>query len=181
MGGGLPMLRQIRSNVHVQKMFGRGKGGANNRGCQGGAKRVCNGQILSVFKDTSCVWYSQGFESLAQRKQCCLIKPITNKMNKKMYVVKYNDAHGNGDNQNLEVIVENRNQFLSWLDEHNESRDAEPETEDEFELIPLNVYSSGSITIPIYYYEDDDNEKIYDFDEMTKEFEKAVYQLIKRK
>ena len=96
-----------------------------------------------------------------------------------MYVVKYNDAHGNGDNQNLEVIVENRNQFLSWLDEHNESRDAEPETEDEFELIPLNVYSSGSITIPIYYYEDedDDNKKVYDFEEMTKEFETKLYQL----
>jgi len=94
-----------------------------------------------------------------------------------MYVVKYNDAHGNGDNQNLEVIVENRNQFLSWLDEHNESRDAEPETEDEFELIPLSVYSSGSITIPIYYYEDDDNKKVYDFEEMTIEFAMAMSKL----
>lgn len=102
-------------------------------------------------------------------------------MNKKMYVVKYNDAHGNGDNQNLEVIVENRNQFLSWLDEHNESRDAEPEREDEFELIPLNIYSSGSISVPIYYYEDEDNKKVYDVEEMTKEFETAVLKLVEKK
>lgn len=98
-------------------------------------------------------------------------------MNKKMYVVKYNNARGNGDNQNLEVIVENRNQFLSWLDEHNESRDAEPEREDEFELIPLNIYSSGSISVPIYYYEDDDNKKVYDFEEMTIEFAVALSKL----
>lgn len=37
MGSGLPMLREVRADVHVQKMFGCGKDGANNRGCQGGA------------------------------------------------------------------------------------------------------------------------------------------------
>lgn len=60
-----------------------------------------------------------------------------------MYVVKYNDAYGNGDNQKLEVIVENRNHFLEWLEEHNESRGgSEPELEEEFDLIPLNIYIS---------------------------------------
>jgi hypothetical protein len=41
-------------------------------------------------------------------------------MNKQeMYIVRYNDIYGNGDNQKLEVIVENRNHFLEWLEEHN--------------------------------------------------------------
>ena len=30
MGSGLPMLREIRSDVHVQKMFGCGQDGAND-------------------------------------------------------------------------------------------------------------------------------------------------------
>ncbi len=60
-----------------------------------------------------------------------------------MYIVKYNDFYGNGDNQKLEVIVENRNHFLEWLEEHNESRGgSEPELEEEFDLIPLIVYVS---------------------------------------
>ena len=64
-------------------------------------------------------------------------------MNKQMYIVKYNDIYGNGDNQKLEVIVENRNHFLEWLEEHNENRGgSEPELEEEFDLIPLNVYIS---------------------------------------
>jgi hypothetical protein len=64
-------------------------------------------------------------------------------MSKTMYIVKYNDFYGNGDNQKLEVIVENRNHFLEWLEEHNESRGgSEPELEEEFDLIPLSVYVS---------------------------------------
>jgi hypothetical protein len=64
-------------------------------------------------------------------------------MSKTMYIVRYNDIYGNGDNQKLEVIVENRNHFLEWLEEHNESRgQSEPESEEEFDLIPLNVYIS---------------------------------------
>jgi hypothetical protein len=64
-------------------------------------------------------------------------------MSKTMYIVRYNDIYGNGDNQKLEVIVENRNHFLEWLEEHNESRGgSEPELEEEFDLIPLSVYVS---------------------------------------
>ena len=64
-------------------------------------------------------------------------------MSKTMYIVRYNDIYGNGDNQKLEVIVENRNHFLEWLEDHNESRgQSEPESEEEFDLIPLNVYIS---------------------------------------
>jgi hypothetical protein len=64
-------------------------------------------------------------------------------MSKTMYIVRYNDIYGNGDNQKLEVIVENRNHFLEWLEEHNESRgQSEPESEEEFDLIPLSVYVS---------------------------------------
>jgi len=37
--------------------------------------------------------------------------------------------------------------------------------------------SDDSISVPIYYYEDDDNEKVYDVEEMTKEFETKLYQL----
>jgi hypothetical protein len=40
---------------------------------------------------------------------------------------------------------------------------------------------SSSISVPIYYYEDDDNEKIYDVEEMSKEFETAVLKLVERK
>lgn len=67
-------------------------------------------------------------------------------MTKTLYVVQYNDCYGNGDKKNLEVIVENRNHFLEWLDEHNESRGgSEPEGKEEFTLIPLNLFASESI------------------------------------
>ena len=71
-------------------------------------------------------------------------------MSKTMYIVRYNDIYGNGDNQKLEVIVENRNHFLEWLKQHNDNRrmdyinddDFVEETEEEFDLIPLSVYVS---------------------------------------
>jgi len=56
------------------------------------------------------------------------------------YAVQYNDCYGNGNKKKLEVIVENRNKFLEWLEEHNECRGSEPEGEEEFTLIPLNIY-----------------------------------------
>jgi hypothetical protein len=40
---------------------------------------------------------------------------------------------------------------------------------------------SSSISVPIYYYEDEDNQKIYDVEEMSKEFETLIYQLVERK
>jgi hypothetical protein len=67
-------------------------------------------------------------------------------MTNTLYVVQYNDCYGNGDKKTLEVIVKNRNHFLEWLDEHNESRGgSEPEGEEEFDLIPLNLFVSESI------------------------------------
>lgn len=59
-----------------------------------------------------------------------------------LYVVRYNDKYGNGDNKCLEVIVNNENEFLEWLDEHNECRGSEPEGREEFDLIPLQHYNS---------------------------------------
>ena len=59
---------------------------------------------------------------------------------KDLFVVKYID-----DNQ-FEVIVESREDFLKWLADHNESRKEDDdddfceETERDFELIPLNLY-----------------------------------------
>ena len=72
-------------------------------------------------------------------------------MNKQvMYIVRYNDVYGNGDDQKLEVILENRNHFLEWLEQHNDNRrmdyisdeDFIEEREEEFDIIPLNVYIS---------------------------------------
>lgn len=64
---------------------------------------------------------------------------------KTLYAVQYNDKYGNGDKKNLEVIVESRNHFLEWLDEHNESRGgAEPEGKEEFDLIPLQLFISNN-------------------------------------
>ncbi len=69
-------------------------------------------------------------------------------MVKTLYVVEYNDCYGNGTDKKLEVIVENHNQFLEWLKEHNENRrmdylnddDFVEESAEEFNLIPLNLF-----------------------------------------
>jgi hypothetical protein len=65
-----------------------------------------------------------------------------------LYVVQYNDCYGNGDKK-LEVIVKTRKDFLDWLDKHNASRDAEPEGQEQFDLIPLQLYTSQ-----IYHFDD---------------------------
>tara|TARA_R110000868_G_scaffold54673_5_gene170682 strand:- start:7327 stop:7587 length:261 start_codon:yes stop_codon:yes gene_type:complete len=65
-----------------------------------------------------------------------------------MYIVRYNDIYGNGNDQKLEVVLENRNHFLEWLEQHNDNRkmdyisdeDFIEEREEEFDIIPLNVY-----------------------------------------
>jgi hypothetical protein len=69
-------------------------------------------------------------------------------MEKTLYVVEYNDCYGNGTDKKLEVIVETHNQFLEWLEEHNENRrmdylnddDFVEESAEEFNLIPLNLF-----------------------------------------
>jgi len=68
---------------------------------------------------------------------------------KTLYVVRYNDCYGNGDTK-LEVIVESQEDFLKWLEVHNQERadlqdldvdddDFCYEGEEEFDLIPLNL------------------------------------------
>jgi hypothetical protein len=68
-------------------------------------------------------------------------------MTKTLYVVQYNDCYGNGDKK-LEVIVESHEDFKNWLKIHNEERkldyltndDFVEEHEEEFDLIPLNLF-----------------------------------------
>jgi hypothetical protein len=66
-----------------------------------------------------------------------------------LYVVRYNDCYGNGD-EKLEVIVESHKDFLKWLEVHNQERsdlqdldidddDFCYETEEQFDLIPLDL------------------------------------------
>lgn len=76
-------------------------------------------------------------------------------------------AEGNGSVMSL-------NQFLSYInrgliEENKNYRYDSYETSDD------------CISVPIYYYEDDDNEKIYDVEEMSKEFETLIYQLVEKK
>jgi hypothetical protein len=62
---------------------------------------------------------------------------------KKLFVVKYNDKYGNGDNTSLEVIVDSKESFLEWLRVRNEQRENEGELtehQDEFDLIPLEFF-----------------------------------------
>lgn len=70
---------------------------------------------------------------------------------KKLFVVVYNDYYGSGNLKKLEVIVESHDDFLKWLKIHNQERadmqdldidddDFCYESEDEFELIPLNLF-----------------------------------------
>ena len=69
---------------------------------------------------------------------------------KELYLVRYNDIYGNGNDQKLEVIIENKNHFSEWLQQHNDNLkmdyinddDFVEETEEEFDLIPLNIYLS---------------------------------------
>lgn len=42
------------------------------------------------------------------------------------------------------------------------------------------IKTPETISIPIYYYIDEQGNKIYDIEEMTKEFEMLLYQLERR-
>lgn len=48
---------------------------------------------------------------------------------------------------------------------------------DDFEQAIAMESNEQVISVPIYYYEDEDNVKVYDFEEMTKEFELALSKL----
>jgi len=71
---------------------------------------------------------------------------------KTIYVVKYNDCYGNGNNTWLEVIVESLEDFFKWLEVHNQKRandqnlnidddDFIYEGQEQFDLIPLSLLS----------------------------------------
>ena len=66
---------------------------------------------------------------------------------KQVYIVQYNDCYGNGSDKKLEVVIESKDGFKSWLEQHNDNRrmdcisddDFIEESEEEFDLIPLNL------------------------------------------
>jgi hypothetical protein len=69
---------------------------------------------------------------------------------KTLFLVRYNDCYGNG-NRKLEVIVESHDDFLQWIKIHNQGRANDQdldidddsfcyESEEEFDLIPLNLF-----------------------------------------
>lgn len=69
---------------------------------------------------------------------------------KELFIVRYNDCYGDGDGK-LEVVVESHEDFLKWLEVHNQERadlqdldidddDFCYEGEEEFDLIPLNLF-----------------------------------------
>lgn len=83
-------------------------------------------------------------------------------------------AEGNGSVMSL-------NQFLSYInrglieENKNYRYDSYETSDDTYES------SENCISVPIYYYEDDDNQKIYDVEEMSKEFETLICQLVEKK
>jgi len=64
------------------------------------------------------------------------------KIAKTVFIVQYNDCHGNGDDDSIEAVVKNRTGFKNWLAEHNRDRRAdgnEPESAEEFDLIETQM------------------------------------------
>lgn len=62
---------------------------------------------------------------------------------KKLFIVQYNDCYGNGDSS-IEVIVKSKEDFNRWLKQHNEERESDgelEESEEEFTLIPVELFS----------------------------------------
>jgi len=66
---------------------------------------------------------------------------------KEVYIVQYNDCYGNGSDKKLEVVLESKDAFKIWLEQHNDNRrmdcisddDFIEENEEEFDLIPLDL------------------------------------------
>ncbi len=66
---------------------------------------------------------------------------------KQVYIVQYNDCYGNGTDKKLEAVIESKDDFKSWLEQHNDNRrmdyisddDFIKENEEEFDLIPLDL------------------------------------------
>ena len=70
---------------------------------------------------------------------------LFNYTNETYYIVQYNDCYGNGTDKKIECIVKSDADFKRWLKEHNSEREdmgADPEGDEEFTLIPVNLFSS---------------------------------------
>lgn len=64
---------------------------------------------------------------------------------RKVYIVQYNDCYGNGTDKKLEAIIESKDDFISWLEEHNSNREEdEQESKEEFTLIPIDMFDFNS-------------------------------------
>ncbi len=71
---------------------------------------------------------------------------------KEVYIVQYNDCYGNGTDKKLEAVIESKDDFASWLEQHNDNRrmdcisddDFIEESEEEFTLIPIDMFDFNS-------------------------------------
>ena len=62
-----------------------------------------------------------------------------------VYIVRYNDCYGNGDDKKLEVVLKNKAAFNQWHKAHNKKRKEDgnaPEGREEFDLIPIQMVLS---------------------------------------
>ena len=51
---------------------------------------------------------------------------------KQVYIVQYNDCYGNGTDKNLEAVIESKDDFKSWLEQHNDNRRMDCISDDDF-------------------------------------------------
>jgi len=68
---------------------------------------------------------------------------LFNYTNDTYYIVQYNDMYGNGTDKKIECIVKDEDGFNKWFEEHNNEREEmgeEPESREEFTLIPVNLF-----------------------------------------
>ena len=68
-------------------------------------------------------------------------------MEKTFYIIQYNDKWGNGDNKSYEGLLEKKEDFDAWLQQHNDEREHngdDAEDEDEFDLIPINLFTTNT-------------------------------------
>ena len=71
---------------------------------------------------------------------------------KQVYIVQYNDCYGNGNDKKLEAVIESKDDFASWLEQHNDNRrmdcisddDFIEESEEEFDLIQVDMFDFNS-------------------------------------
>ena len=62
---------------------------------------------------------------------------------KTYYIVKFNDSYGTGFDISYETLLESKEDFGTWLQQHNEKRLAEGNSDDdecEFDLIPITLF-----------------------------------------